>query len=159
MCRLAPHLAAIEGALPCRVAEGQRIWRDPVRICIGTQEVSDDLDGLSEDIRKKGGFGASIVDGPGSTCACGQTNIALRTHCVAQQKCRVPRRWRNGSRSGWVPDILLFVLSLFLSGGDAGDGQSCQSCHRSTNDGLNGSPTPASLTAIVGHFLFPSIST
>src|SRR3982074_2335618 len=123
-------------------------------MCIGTQKVSDDLDGLSEDIRKKGGFGASSVDGPGSACACGQTNIALRTHGVAHQKCRVPRRGGNGGRSGWVRDFLLFVLSFFFSEG-AGDGQSCHSCDRSTKDALSGSPAPASLTATVVHFLTP----
>src|SRR6266436_5373681 len=102
MLGLCPHLAAIEGTLPCRVGEGQRVWGELVGVCIGAEEMGDDLDGLPEEVHKKGGFGASAVDGPGSACACGQANIALSTHPVGRQKCGVSRRWRNSGRSGWV---------------------------------------------------------
>ena len=39
-----------------------------VGVCIGAEEVGDDLEVLPEETRKKGGFGASAVDGPGSAC-------------------------------------------------------------------------------------------
>jgi hypothetical protein len=70
------------------------------------EEVGNDLDILPEEARKKGGFGASVVDGPGSACAFGQANIALRTHAVAQQECGVSRWWRNKGRSGRGRDFL-----------------------------------------------------
>ena len=69
--------------------------------------MGDDLEVLPEDSRKKSGFGASALHGPGSACTFGQANIALSTHQrVAQQKCRVSRRWRNKRRCGWGGDFL-----------------------------------------------------
>src|SRR5262249_33911765 len=97
----------IDGTLPRRAAEGKRFWGELVGICIRAEEVGDDLDVLPEDTRKKGGFGSSVVDGPGSACARGQANIALSTHqCAAQQKGGVSRRGRNEYRSSWWRDGL-----------------------------------------------------
>src|SRR6476469_2109856 len=106
MHRLCPHHAAIERTLPCRVPEGKRFWSELVGVGIGAEEVSDDLEVLPEETRKKSGFGASVVDGPGSACTRGQANIALSTHSVTQQEGRVSRRWRNDGRSGWRSDFL-----------------------------------------------------
>ena len=71
--------------------------------------MGDDLEVLPEELLKKGGFGAGALDGPGSgrsAWARGQANIALSTHPVTQQKCRVSRRWRNKRRCGWGGDFL-----------------------------------------------------
>ena len=74
-----------------------------VGVCIGAEEVGDDLDVLPEETLKKGGFGAGGVDGPRSSrsaWARGQANITLRAYGVAHQKCRVSRRRRNEGRCG-----------------------------------------------------------
>ena len=52
-------------------------WGELVRICVGTQKVSDDLDGL---ILKQGGFRTSVNNGPRKPCACGQAHMPLRPH-------------------------------------------------------------------------------
>jgi len=52
-------------------------WGELVRICAGTQKVSDDLDGL---ILKQGGFRTSVNNGPRKPCACGQAHMPLRPH-------------------------------------------------------------------------------
>ena len=75
--------------------------------------MSDDLDILPEETRKKGGFGTSVVDGPGSACALGEANIALRTHRMAQQECRVSRRWRN--RVGVVVRGVIFCAAALVT--------------------------------------------
>src|SRR6266567_3756329 len=70
--------------------------------------MGDDLvEGPPEEIPKEGGFGAGGGNGPGSaTRARGQTNVALSAEGMADQKCRVSRRWRNLGRSGWERDCL-----------------------------------------------------
>jgi hypothetical protein len=62
---LCPHPAAIDGTLPCYVAEARRLRADIVRVFDRTEEVGNDLDCHPKDIRKEGSFGPSIVDRPG----------------------------------------------------------------------------------------------
>jgi hypothetical protein len=114
-------LAAIERALPSGVAEGYRRWG--VGVVVVAEEVGDDLNGLTEESRKKGGFRTSAVDGPRNACALGKANIALTADCMARQKQNVSRRWRNGGRCGRVrQQVEGYLVLVILRGGDAGDG-------------------------------------
>jgi len=96
--------AAIEGTLPRRVPT-QRGDDARIRAFIDALEVRDDLELHSEEIRKQGGFGAGRGVPGGATCARRQASIALATEGVADQICRVSRRYCNSVRSGWGRDL------------------------------------------------------
>jgi hypothetical protein len=103
-----PHLAAIEGTLPGRVA-AERYWvrGELVGIRVDAGEVRNDLDRLPECVRKEGGFGTSGVDGPGRTpSGGGQADIALTTQGMAEEECSVSLPRRNVCGSGWRCDSL-----------------------------------------------------
>jgi hypothetical protein len=54
-------------------------------------------------------LGASALNRPGGgggAWACGQADIALSTHCMAHQKCRVSCRWCDEGGSGWGVDVV-----------------------------------------------------
>jgi len=57
-----PHTLLLSCEL-CHVTfpKGIGVGAKPVRICIGTQEVRDDLDGLSKDTRKRVAFRTSAI--------------------------------------------------------------------------------------------------
>src|ERR1700732_4270286 len=110
-----PYFAGAEGALPGRVAPGrERVGGKlvgggggVVGVCVGNEEVGDNLKGLSEEIREEGGLGAGGVDSPRSaTRASGQASIALSTKGVAYQEGSVSRGWGNRGRSRWRHDFL-----------------------------------------------------
>ena len=71
-CSVFPHTLLLSKEL-CQLAlpNGSRVWGELVGVGIGAKEMRDDLGVPPEDTREKRGFGASIVDGPGSASACG----------------------------------------------------------------------------------------
>ena len=58
---LCPYLAVIEGSLPGRATERQRVWSSLDGICIGAEEVGDDLEVLPEEARKRVASGRALL--------------------------------------------------------------------------------------------------
>jgi len=72
----------------CHVAlpKGRGFGAFSLGLVSGLRKVGDNLEILPENLGKKSGFGASVVDSPRSTGAHGQANVALSTQCVAYHK-------------------------------------------------------------------------
>ena len=86
----------------CRRVAGLGATSD--RVCIGAEEVGDDLDVLPKETLKKRGFGAGGLPRGSprsgrSAWAGRQASIALRPDSVAHRKCGVSHRWRNNRGS------------------------------------------------------------
>ena len=102
MLCLRPDFAGVERTLPGRV--GERYRGHPVRICIGAEEVGDDLEIETECVLKKRGLGprGHAPGGGGSAWARGQASIALSPLSMPFQEGGVSYRWRDfgGGRGG-----------------------------------------------------------
>src|ERR1700745_382493 len=64
----------------------------------------DDLHFLSEELHKESGFGTGIVGVPGrsrSSRSCRQADVALRSHAMTEQECRITRLRSDQAGSRW----------------------------------------------------------
>jgi hypothetical protein len=93
-CSVFPHTLLLSKEL-CQLAlpNGSGVWGELVGVGIGAKEMCHYLHVPVKDINKKGRFGASGGDSPGSSesaCARGQANIALSPHRLTQQNAEFP---------------------------------------------------------------------